>query len=136
MNRLPYPRRNFLACSVIFQINGFCASDVGTYECFARNDHGESSQAVVMVLAQHPEFLRAPTEVSLIGVNGGKIECQIFGVPKPKVSRTVKINNNRDLSAPTSRETSLNLHRKISQKKSRNRKKRNIFFENQGFSSI
>ena len=29
--------------------------------------------------------LRSPTDVNLIGVNGGKVECQIFGVPKPKV---------------------------------------------------
>jgi hypothetical protein len=31
------------------------------------------------------EFIKAPTEVNLIGVNGGKVECNIFGVPKPKV---------------------------------------------------
>jgi hypothetical protein len=31
------------------------------------------------------EFIKAPTEVNLIGVNGGKVECVIFGVPKPKV---------------------------------------------------
>ena len=28
---------------------------------------------------------RTPSDVNLIGVNGGKVECQIFGVPKPKV---------------------------------------------------
>ena len=31
------------------------------------------------------EFIKAPSEVNLIGVNGGKVECHIFGVPKPKV---------------------------------------------------
>ncbi len=72
---------------VSLQINGFTSADVGTYECFARNDHGEAAQAVVMVMAQHPEFIREPNEVNLIGVNGGKIECQIFGVPKPKVRK-------------------------------------------------
>ena len=34
---------------------------------------------------QYPEFIKSPTEVNLIGVNGGKIKCEIFGVPKPKV---------------------------------------------------
>ena len=32
------------------------------------------------------EFIKAPSEVNLIGVNGGKVECHIFGVPKPKVT--------------------------------------------------
>ena len=70
---------------VKLQINGFTQADVGTYECFAKNDYGEMSQPVIVVMAQYPEFLKAPTEVNLIGVNGGKIECEIFGVPKPKV---------------------------------------------------
>ena len=71
---------------VTLQMKNFCASDVGTYECFAKNEHGEMSQPVIMVMAQYPEFIKAPTEVNLIGVNGGKIECEIFGVPKPKVT--------------------------------------------------
>jgi len=41
---------------------------------------------VAVCVAQHPEFIRTPSDVNLIGVNGGKIECQIFGVPKPKVT--------------------------------------------------
>ena len=40
------------------QVNSFGAADVGTYECFGRNEHGEASQQVIMVLAQYPEFLR------------------------------------------------------------------------------
>jgi hypothetical protein len=67
------------------QVKSFGPADVGTYECFGKNDHGEADQQVIMVLAQYPEFIRAPTDVNLIGVNGGKIECQIFGVPRPKV---------------------------------------------------
>ncbi len=63
---------------VTLNIKGFSSADVGTYECFAKNSSGEASQTVVMVLAQHPEFLRAPNEVNLIGVNGGKIECQVL----------------------------------------------------------
>ncbi|XP_040572571.1 protein Obscurin [Lepeophtheirus salmonis] len=70
---------------VRLQINKFSQDDVGTYECFAKNDFGEMSQPVIMIMAQYPEFLKAPTDVNLIGVNGGKIECEIFGVPKPKV---------------------------------------------------
>merc|ERR1719225_2307301 len=71
---------------VKLQINTFCAADVGTYECFAKNDYGEMSQPVIAVMAQYPEFIKAPAEVNLIGVNGGKVECEIFGVPKPKVT--------------------------------------------------
>lgn len=71
---------------VRLQINTFCAADVGTYECFAKNDYGEMSQPVIVVMAQYPEFIKAPTEVALIGVNGGKVECEIFGVPKPSVT--------------------------------------------------
>eukprot|EP00094_Tigriopus_californicus_P003329 TCALIF_03202-PA protein Name:"Similar to unc-89 Muscle M-line assembly protein unc-89 (Caenorhabditis elegans)" AED:0.27 eAED:0.27 QI:0/0.83/0.76/0.92/0.91/0.88/25/216/2842 len=70
---------------VSLQVRAFSAADVGVYECVARNDSGEASQSVQMLLAQPPEFIRAPTEVNLVGVNGGKIECQIFGVPTPKV---------------------------------------------------
>ncbi|QQP37760.1 Muscle Mline assembly protein unc89like [Caligus rogercresseyi] len=70
---------------VRLQISRFSQEDVGTYECFAKNDFGEMSQPVIMIMAQYPEFLKAPTDVNLIGVNGGKIECEIFGVPKPKV---------------------------------------------------
>ena len=44
------------------------------------------SQPVIAVMAQYPEFIKAPNEVNLIGVNGGKVECEIFGVPKPKVT--------------------------------------------------
>merc|ERR1719281_1902878 len=44
------------------------------------------SQPVIVVMAQYPEFIKAPTEVALIGVNGGKVECEIFGVPKPSVT--------------------------------------------------
>ena len=40
------------------QVKGFTAADVGTYECFGKNDHGEASQQVIMVLAQYPEFIR------------------------------------------------------------------------------
>jgi len=43
------------------------------------------NQPIIAVMAQYPEFIKAPTEVNLIGVNGGKVECAIFGVPKPKV---------------------------------------------------
>ena len=71
---------------VKLQINGFTAADVGTYECVAHNDYGDMAQPVIAVMAQYPEFIKSPTEVNLIGVNGGKIECEIFGVPKPKVS--------------------------------------------------
>ena len=71
---------------VRLQINTFCAADVGTYECFAKNDYGEMSQPVIVVMAQYPEFIKAPAEVNLIGVNGGKVECEIFGVPKPNVT--------------------------------------------------
>ena len=44
------------------------------------------SQPVIAVMAQYPEFIKPPNEVNLIGVNGGKVECEIFGVPKPKVT--------------------------------------------------
>lgn len=37
---------------VTLQIKGFSASDVGTYECFAKNEHGDMSQPVIMVMAQ------------------------------------------------------------------------------------
>ena len=71
---------------VKLQINTFCAADVGTYECVAKNDYGEMTQPIIVVMAQYPEFIKSPNEVNLIGVNGGKVECEIFGVPKPKVT--------------------------------------------------
>jgi serine/threonine protein kinase len=71
---------------VKLQINTFGPADVGTYECYAKNDYGEMSQPVIVVMAQYPEFIKPPSEVNLIGVNGGKVECEIFGVPKPKVT--------------------------------------------------
>jgi len=70
---------------VKLSINGFCASDVGTYECCGVNDYGNMMQPVLVMMAQYPEFIKAPLDVNLIGVNGGKVECEIFGVPKPNV---------------------------------------------------
>ena len=43
---------------VKLQINTFCAADVGTYECVAKNDYGEMSQPVIVVMAQYPEFIK------------------------------------------------------------------------------
>jgi serine/threonine protein kinase len=71
---------------VKLQINSFQACDVGTYECYGVNDYGSMMQPVLVMMAQYPEFIKAPTDVHLIGVNGGKVECEIYGVPKPKVS--------------------------------------------------
>jgi len=71
---------------VKLQINGFTASDVGTYECYGANDQGNMMQPVLCMMAQYPEFIRAPLDVNLIGVNGGKVECEIYGVPKPNVT--------------------------------------------------
>jgi len=70
---------------VKLQINSFQASDVGTYECYGVNDYGNMMQPVLVMMAQYPEFIKAPTDVNLIGVNGGKVECEIYGVPKPDV---------------------------------------------------
>ena len=70
---------------VKLSINGFTASDVGTYECYGVNDYGNMMQPVLVMMAQYPEFIKAPLDVNLIGVNGGKVECEIFGVPKPNV---------------------------------------------------
>ena len=66
-------------------VNSFSESDVGTFECIATNDYGEMAQPVITYMAKYPEFIKKPAEVNLIGVNGGKIECDIFGVPKPKI---------------------------------------------------
>ena len=87
-----YPRNGVVS----LQIRNFSAADAGTYECFARNESGEASQPVLMLLAQPPEFIRAPTDVNLIGVNGGKIECQIFGVPQPEVKWYKDFNPHRE----------------------------------------
>merc|ERR1719244_817290 len=70
---------------VKLQINTFTAADVGTYECYGVNDYGNMMQPVLVMMAQYPEFIKAPTDVNLIGVNGGKVECEIYGVPKPQV---------------------------------------------------
>jgi len=70
---------------VKLQVNGFTAADVGTYECYGTNDYGNMMQPVLVMMAQYPEFIKAPTDVNLIGVNGGKVECEIYGVPKPQV---------------------------------------------------
>merc|ERR1712180_144523 len=70
---------------VKLQINGFTAADVGTYECYGTNDYGNMMQPVLVMMAQYPEFIKAPLDVNLIGVNGGKVECEIYGVPKPNV---------------------------------------------------
>merc|ERR1712223_1329659 len=71
---------------VKLQINGFTAADVGTYECYGTNDYGNMMQPVLVMMAQYPEFIKAPLDVNLIGVNGGKVECEIYGVPKPEVT--------------------------------------------------
>ena len=71
---------------VKLQVNGFTAADVGTYECYGTNDYGNMMQPVLVMMAQYPEFIKAPTDVNLIGVNGGKVECEIYGVPKPNVT--------------------------------------------------
>jgi len=71
---------------VKLQINGFTAADVGTYECYGVNDYGNMMQPVLVMMAQYPEFIKAPLDVNLIGVNGGKVECEIYGVPKPNVT--------------------------------------------------
>merc|ERR1719411_220223 len=70
---------------VKLSVNGFTASDVGTYECYGTNDYGNMMQPVLVMMAQYPEFIKAPLDVNLIGVNGGKVECEIYGVPKPNV---------------------------------------------------
>merc|ERR1712223_2335573 len=70
---------------VKLNINSFSESDVGIFECIADNDYGEMAQPVITYMAKYPEFIKKPAEVNLIGVNGGKIECDIYGVPKPKI---------------------------------------------------
>ena len=48
----------FISFNLKLQINTFCAADVGTYECVAKNDYGEMSQPVIVVMAQYPEFIK------------------------------------------------------------------------------
>merc|ERR1719244_2576194 len=55
---------------VKLQINTFTAADVGTYECYGVNDYGNMMQPVLVMMAQYPEFIKAPLDVNLIGVNG------------------------------------------------------------------
>jgi hypothetical protein len=45
---------------VKLQINGFGPADVGTYECFAKNDYGEMNQPVIAIMAQYPGTLFSP----------------------------------------------------------------------------
>ena len=45
---LPFSRNGVVS----LQIRDFAASDVGTYECVAKNEHGDMSQPVIMVMAQ------------------------------------------------------------------------------------
>jgi hypothetical protein len=39
---------------VKLQISSFSPADVGTYECFAKNDYGEMNQPVIAIMAQYP----------------------------------------------------------------------------------
>lgn len=59
--------------------------DVGVYEAVAINEHGESRQRVHLEIAEYPEFIRRPEEITILARQGGRIEARITGVPYPDI---------------------------------------------------
>lgn len=59
--------------------------DVGTYEAVAQNEHGEARQRVHLEIAEFPEFIRRPEELTLIARHTGRLEARVIGVPTPDI---------------------------------------------------
>lgn len=59
--------------------------DVGTYEAVATNEHGEARQRVHLEIAEYPEFVKRPDEMTVVARHGGRLEARVVGVPQPEV---------------------------------------------------
>ncbi|XP_073994362.1 obscurin isoform X3 [Rhodnius prolixus] len=66
-------------------INKMLDRDVGTYEAVAQNEHGEARQRVHLEIAEFPEFIRRPEELTLIARHTGRLEARVIGVPTPDI---------------------------------------------------
>ncbi|KAL1110551.1 hypothetical protein AAG570_008079, partial [Ranatra chinensis] len=85
-------------------INKMLDRDVGSYEAVATNEHGEARQRVHLEIAEYPEFIQRPEEITIFSRHSGKIEARVIGVPQP----TIKWFKDWQPLAPTSR---IRMHR-------------------------
>ncbi|CAH1393217.1 unnamed protein product [Nezara viridula] len=80
-------------------INKMLERDVGTYEAVATNEHGEARQRVHLEIAEYPEFIRRPDELTIYHRQSGRIEARVIGIPEPEI----KWYKDWQLIAPSSR---------------------------------
>ncbi|XP_066901444.1 obscurin isoform X2 [Halyomorpha halys] len=80
-------------------INKMLERDVGTYEAVATNEHGEARQRVHLEIAEYPEFIRRPDEITIYHRQSGRIEARVIGIPEPEI----KWYKDWQLLAPSSR---------------------------------
>uniref|UniRef100_A0A0A9VUL5 Muscle M-line assembly protein unc-89 n=1 Tax=Lygus hesperus TaxID=30085 RepID=A0A0A9VUL5_LYGHE len=66
-------------------INKMLERDVGTYEAVATNEHGEARQRVHLEIAEYPEFVKRPEEMTIVARHGGRLEARVVGVPQPEI---------------------------------------------------
>ncbi|CAB0012839.1 unnamed protein product [Nesidiocoris tenuis] len=66
-------------------INKMLDRDVGTYEAVATNEHGEARQRVHLEIAEYPEFVKRPEEMTIVARHGGRLEARVIGVPQPEI---------------------------------------------------
>ncbi len=66
-------------------INKMDISDVGTYTCVAKNEHGEERRTIKLLNAEPPVFTRRLEESTVPARNHIRMECAFKGVPEPTV---------------------------------------------------
>ncbi|XP_066949349.1 LOW QUALITY PROTEIN: muscle M-line assembly protein unc-89-like [Macrobrachium rosenbergii] len=59
--------------------------DIGVYECWVRNEHGQSKQRIRLDLADYPRIMQPLEELHLKANTSGKIMCRISGFPPCQV---------------------------------------------------
>ena len=59
--------------------------DVGVYECFAKNEHGESRQKIHFEIAEYPRVTQHLEETHIRSHANGRIMCRIAGYPPCEV---------------------------------------------------
>ena len=58
----------------------------GMYQCFVRNDAGESSKATWLKVNSSPELLTPPSNVSIVEGGDARFPCETRGAPIPLVT--------------------------------------------------
>lgn len=66
-------------------INKMDISDVGSYTCVAKNEHGEERRTIKLLNGEPPVFTKRLEETTVLARNHIRLECSFKGVPEPTV---------------------------------------------------